>query len=120
LKIQKSNRSKRELLKNIIFSLFFTNLSYTVFVETAKKAKGGTTMAHIDLTRMKAGESGTVVAVHGGYGMVTRLEAIGIRPEVVVTKISSQIMHGPVTVRVGNTQIAIGFGMARRVIVSID
>jgi ferrous iron transport protein A len=77
-------------------------------------------MSRIDLTQMKTGESGTVIELYGGYGMVARLEAIGVRPGVVLTKVSSQIMRGPVTVKIGNTQIAIGFGMARKVIVRVD
>ncbi len=76
-------------------------------------------MAHIDLAQMDAGQSGKVITMHGGRGMTAKLEALGIRPGVVITKVSGQIMRGPVIVRVGNTQIAIGFGMARRVIVEI-
>jgi Fe2+ transport system protein FeoA len=29
-------------------------------------------------------------------------------------------MRGPVTIRVGQTQMAIGFGMARRILVEVD
>ena len=74
-------------------------------------------MEDIDLTQMKAGQNGKIVSMHGGRGMRAKLEALGIRPGVEITKISGQIMRGPVTVKVGNTQIAIGFGMARRVFV---
>ncbi|KPJ74325.1 hypothetical protein AMJ52_00915 [candidate division TA06 bacterium DG_78] len=77
-------------------------------------------MSRIDLTQMKTGESGTVIELYGGYGMVTRLEAMGIRPGVMLTKVSSQIMRGPVIVKIGTTQVAIGFGMARKVIVRVD
>ena len=37
-----------------------------------------------------------------------------------VTKISSMLFRGPVTLRVGNAQVAIGFGMANRIIVEVD
>ncbi len=76
-------------------------------------------MAAVDLTRMKAGQWGKVIEIHGGHGMTRRLEAMGIRPGVKITKISSQIMRGPVIVKTGNTQVAIGFGMARRVLVEV-
>jgi ferrous iron transport protein A len=68
-----------------------------------------------DLTTMIAGQKGRVVAIEGG--MTARLEGLGIRLGVEIIKISNQIMHGPVIVRIGSTQVAIGFGMARRIIV---
>ena len=71
------------------------------------------------LTDMTAGQSGKVVRVDGGHGLQSRLEAMGIRPGVKITKISGQIMRGPVIVKAGTTQVAIGFGMASRVIVDI-
>jgi ferrous iron transport protein A len=76
-------------------------------------------MSHKSLTTMQEGESGHVVAVHGGHGFRRRLEALGIRPGMKITKKSSQIMRGPVIVQVGGAQIAIGFGMARHIIVEI-
>ncbi len=82
-----------------------------------RRKKGESNMAIVDLAHMGAGHQGKVVEVHGGYGMKTRLDAMGIRPGVEITKISSQIMHGPVLVRVGNTQVALGHGMATRVFV---
>lgn len=71
----------------------------------------------IDLTQMKEGERGRVVDIQGGWGLSRRLDDLGIRIGTEVVKVSSQIMRGPVTVRAGNTQVAIGFGMASRVIV---
>lgn len=67
---------------------------------------------------MKAGQRGTVIEIQGGRGMRARLESMGIRPGVVITKLSTQFMRGPITARVGTTHVAIGFGMARRVIVT--
>ncbi len=74
-------------------------------------------MAIRDLTHMAAGEQGRVIEVHGGHRMRARLEAMGIRPGAVITKISNQIMHGPVIIKAGNTQVALGHGMARRVFI---
>ena len=73
----------------------------------------------VTLTQMYSGQSGIVVQVQGGHGMVSRLAALGIRPGKRVTKVSSMIMGGPVTIAVDRTQIAIGFGMANRVIVEV-
>jgi len=52
--------------------------------------------------------------------MTCRLSVMGIRVGVTVTKITSQLMRGPVSVQVGGTQLAIGYGMARRIIVEVD
>lgn len=74
----------------------------------------------LTLAQMRTGQTGTVVGVLGGHGFVRRLEALGIRPGKKVTKISSTLFHGPVTVRVNSAQVAVGFGMARKIIVEVD
>ena len=68
------------------------------------------------LTTPKSGTSGTVVAIEGGAHLVKRLDALGIRPGVQITKRSSQLLRGPVTIAVGNSQVAIGHGMAKRIL----
>jgi ferrous iron transport protein A len=68
---------------------------------------------------MGAGQSGIVVEVLGGQGMINRLSALGIRPGKRVTKVNSMFMRGPVTVQVGNSRVAIGFGMAKRIVVDL-
>ncbi len=73
----------------------------------------------ISLRRMEAGQSGIVVQIQGGHGLINRLSALGIRPGQRVTKISSMFMRGPVTIQVGNAQVAIGFGMTNRIIVKL-
>ena len=73
-----------------------------------------------DLTQMKRGERGRVVKIEGGFGLFRRLEALGIREGIKITKASAQIMRGPITVRVGNTEVAIGYGMAKRVFVEVE
>ena len=74
----------------------------------------------IPLSRMEAGQSGIVVQIQGGRGLINRLSALGIRPGQRVSKVSSMFMRGPVTIQVGNAQVAIGFGMANRIIVELD
>ena len=72
------------------------------------------------LSRMRPGQSGVVVEIQGGFGLISRLNALGILPGKRVTKISSMIARGPVTIEVDRVQIAIGFGMAKRIIVELD
>ena len=68
---------------------------------------------------MQAGQSGKVVEIQGGYGMVNRLSALGIRPGKRITKISAMLLRGPVTIEVDRAQVAVGFGMASRIIVEV-
>jgi ferrous iron transport protein A len=71
----------------------------------------------VTLARMHAGQVGKVVEILGGHGMIARLSGLGIRPGKKITKISSIFLRGPVTVQVGQAQVAIGFGMASHIIV---
>ena len=74
----------------------------------------------VTLRQMGAGQSGTVAQIRGGHGMVNRLNALGIRAGKRVTKVSSTFMRGPVTIQVDRVQVAIGFGMANKIIVELD
>ena len=72
------------------------------------------------LARMQGGQSGVVVQIQGGRGLLNRLNALGIIPGKKITKISSMLMRGPVTIEVDRVEVAIGFGMANKVIVKPD
>ena len=74
----------------------------------------------LTLARMRSGQSGTVIGIQGGRGLIDRLSAIGIRPGKRISKVSSMFLRGPVTVQVGLTQVAIGYGMARKILVAPD
>ncbi len=75
-------------------------------------------MPIVNLTQLEEGESGVVAEIQGGHGLIRRLENMGIRPGKKVTKVSSQFMCGPVTLRINNYQIAIGYGMAKKILVN--
>ncbi len=87
------------------------------WLKRSKESENVVSAEEVDLTELRAGESGTVVRIAGGPGLVRRLEALGIKPGVEVTKVAGQMLHGPVAFRVGSSQYAIGYGMARKVIV---
>ena len=70
------------------------------------------------LADMVDGEVCVVRQFMGGHAMAARLQAMGLRPGKRVRKISRQPLRGPVAVEIDNYCIAIGHGMARRIIVA--
>jgi ferrous iron transport protein A len=69
------------------------------------------------LTELKTKQTGVVKEILGGHGARSRLAALGIRPGKKITKLSSHFWRGPVTVLVDKTKVAIGHGMAQKIIV---
>ena len=69
------------------------------------------------LTELKSGTSCKVLEVQGGRNAVSRLEALGIHPGVKLLKKSQLIGHGPVTVEINSHQVALGHGIAHKVLV---
>ncbi len=74
----------------------------------------------VSLARMQSGQSGIVVNIEGGHGIINRLNTLGIMPGKKITKISSVFMRGPVTIEVDRAKVALGFGMAKRIIVQFS
>ncbi|MGB9693518.1 MAG: FeoA family protein [Fervidobacterium sp.] len=73
----------------------------------------------VSLVDLKAGQSGVVVSIAGGFGATRRLDALGIRVGKKIEKISGMLMRGPVVVKVDETQIGLGYGIASKVIVEV-
>ncbi len=71
----------------------------------------------ISLPMMRPGQSGRVIQIRGGQGMINRLNSMGILPGKKITKVSSMLMRGPVTIQVDRVRVAIGFGMASKILV---
>jgi ferrous iron transport protein A len=74
---------------------------------------------YVPLTMLRTGQSGKIVDIQGGPGQINRLNALGIRLGKRITKVSSMLMRGPVTIQVDRAQVAMGFGMARRIIIEV-
>ena len=84
-----------------------------------KKRRGPGGAEAATIATMKPGESGIVVDVGGGRRMIERLAVLGIRQGKRVTKVSSMLLSGPVTVEVDRSQVAIGFHVANRILVDV-
>ena len=72
------------------------------------------------LSDMTTGATGTVVEITGGSSVTGRLRALGIRPGVTVTKVSTHFASGPVVVQIGGTQAAVGFRISHKIIVEVS
>jgi len=69
---------------------------------------------------LAAGEIGAVVSIEGGHQLHNRLEALGIRSGKKIRKVSSAFMRGPSILEVDGCNIAIGYGMATRILIKTD
>ncbi|MBN2145680.1 MAG: ferrous iron transport protein A [Candidatus Aureabacteria bacterium] len=73
-----------------------------------------------NLTEMRAGEAGVIIEFTGGHKMASRLQSMGMRPGKKIIKVSSHFWQGPQTVEIENIQLAIGFGMAKKIFVKVE
>ncbi len=71
----------------------------------------------VALADVPAGETVRVCEIEGGHGIHDRLLALGIRAGVKVTKVSDMFTHGPVVIKHGQTQTALGRGICQKILV---
>ncbi len=72
------------------------------------------------LTHVAAGDSALVVELLSDHGMRNRLERLGIREGTMLVIVRAPGIRGPVVVSAGGSQVAVGFGMASRILVEVD
>lgn len=73
----------------------------------------------VSLVEMKAGETGIVTDIQGGFGMAARVQSMGIRLGKEIKKTGAHFWRGPQTVTVDNFQVAVGYGMAAKILVEV-
>lgn len=71
----------------------------------------------ISLQDLRSGYRAEVLRLDGGFGLQRHLDSLGIRPGKIIRKITAQPMRGPTVIELDGSSIAIGRGMARRIIV---
>ena len=69
------------------------------------------------LAEIEVGTEAEVLELVGGHGFQSRLRALGIVEGTILRMLSRVGMGGPVIVLANRAQVAIGKGMARRVLV---
>ncbi len=71
----------------------------------------------LPLTMLESGDKAIVKEIRGGRGFINKLNALGITPGKEITKLSAMIFQGPVIIKIGESQIALGYGMANKIFV---
>ncbi len=84
------------------------------FDEGPGPGRGG---SRLELPELPDGESARIVGVEGGREAAGRLESMGIIVGSTILKKSSALNGGPIVVESGGTNLAIGRGMASKVLV---
>jgi Fe2+ transport system protein FeoA len=81
----------------------------------------------VPLTALRAGETATVVSIGatsgrgwGRWGFEKRLMDLGLTPGTKVTVVKSAPFHGPVEVLVRDSRLALGRGVAERILVEVE
>jgi ferrous iron transport protein A len=69
------------------------------------------------LADFESGKSAKIVSIEGGAGFLRRLSHLGIREGVVLRKVAGVSAHGPIVVKVGTSEVALGRGMAHKIMV---
>ena len=72
------------------------------------------------LAQLCDGEAGTVVEIEGGHGLRSRLVGLGIREGARLHVVCAPRGRGPTVVTVGHGRVAIGHGMAQKIVMEIQ
>ncbi len=74
-------------------------------------------MFSISLDSVKEGKVVKVLDIYGGWGIRQRLSCLGIHPGDLITVKKSGIIHGPILISIHGNHIALGRGIARKILV---
>lgn len=77
-------------------------------------------MKRLSLIQMEVNQKGKVVEISGGRGLQNRLMSMGIYQGKEIIKLSHFVLRGPVAIKVGRTVLALGYGMASKVIAEVE
>jgi len=69
------------------------------------------------LADLPPGRAARITHLRGGRGMALRLARLGLRPGSVVRLVNSGPFSGPLLVEVAGVRVALGRGVARRILV---
>ncbi|MCU4164346.1 MULTISPECIES: FeoA family protein [Marinilabiliaceae] len=71
------------------------------------------------LSEMQRAEKGIIKQIRGGKELLARMDSLSLYIGKEIELVSKQSKRGPVVVKLGNTQVAIGSGIAQKIIVDV-
>ncbi|MDD4363143.1 MAG: FeoA family protein [Atribacterota bacterium] len=74
----------------------------------------------VNLADVKSGSKVKVVRIKGGLGIRQRLSCLGIHPGDIMLLQKSGFMQGPVLVNIHGNQVALGMGIAAKILVEVE
>jgi len=74
-------------------------------------------MKKISLAQIKANRKGKIVEILGGANLQSKLMNMGVRSGKEFTKLSHIGLEGPVVIKIGRTILALGHGIASKIMV---
>jgi Fe2+ transport system protein FeoA len=74
-------------------------------------------MKKITLVQLKTGRKARILEINGGKALQDRFMSMGIYPGREIAKLSHFMLRGPIAIKVGRSVLALGFGMAGKIIV---
>ena len=77
-------------------------------------------MKKVSLVNLKPNHKGKVSEISGGLGLQNRLMSMGLYVGKEITKLSYVGLRGPVVIRVGRSVLALGHGMATKIIIETE
>lgn len=77
-------------------------------------------MKKVSLINLKPNHKGKVSAILGSAGLQNRLMSMSLYVGKEITKLSYIGLRGPVVIRVGRSVLALGHGMATKIIVETE
>lgn len=69
---------------------------------------------------MKENRQGKVLEILGGAGLQNKFMSMGIYPGKEIIKLSHFALRGPVAIKVGRSVLAVGHGMAAKIILEVE
>ena len=72
---------------------------------------------NISLLHLPANKKAKITSISGGHGFQRKLQTLGIREGQEIKIVSKQPFRGPITIKVCGSQMTLGRGMARRILV---
>jgi ferrous iron transport protein A len=73
----------------------------------------------IPLADLRPGEEGVIVSITGGRGALQRLVDLGLTPGTKVSVIKASPFHGPLEITVRGSDLALGRGVAMKILVEV-